>query len=85
MKEQSLEEWEKEISSYFDEALIGEFRWYRRMDSGFCPISYEWRLFGLIIREIQKRNLSEKANELVDAKTGKMKCNVCEAVHFAQK
>ena len=66
MKEQSLEQWEKEINSYSDETLIKEFRWYRRMDSGFCPISYEWRIFGLIIREIQKRNLSKKANELID-------------------
>ena len=59
----------QEIINFSDEELLHEFRCYRRVNSGFFPISINSRedvRFGLIISEIEKRGLSERTNDLID-------------------
>jgi len=59
----------QEITNFSDEDLLHEFRCYRRVNSGFCPMGINGRddiRYNLIIYEIEKRDLGGKTRDLID-------------------
>ncbi len=75
--ENNSEEYQR-ITALSDEKLLEEFRYWRRIYSGLCPINiwaYEGVVAHLIGREISKRDLWKQAEALANIKN--ISCKEC--------